>query len=154
MVKPHCTPGQGHLFGGCVAAESHPKPKPTLAAVRLADARADDLAESAAELLRLVGLPATLTLIERWPGMRLFVPGPARMRPEHPIAAAIGHRLAQRLAVEMGGSSIPVPSPRRVLASVTRRAVAQARGVYPGSVVARAYGVTEHYVYRIWSETR
>ena len=152
-AKP-CTPGQLHLCGlDCPAAQPRTAPeKVAIAVARLADVRKEDLGEWASDLVRMVGLPATLKLIERWGGARLFIPRPEGLRPDHPLAAAIGFRLAQRLAAEVAGAAIRIPTVRRVIYPAMRRGIAQCRGVYPAGPVARAYGVSEHYVYEIWGE--
>jgi len=39
---------------------------------------------------RIIGLAATLDLVRAYGGLRIYIPTPARVRPDHPIAKIIG----------------------------------------------------------------
>lgn len=53
------------------------------------------------EIADLIGLPATLKLVEAYGGTRLYVP--KRFDPDHPIVKLIGHELAALLFARFGG---------------------------------------------------
>ena len=51
-----------------------------------------------AELVDEIGFPATLKLVEKWGGIRLYVPLEDNLSAEHPIAKEIGFEVARKLA--------------------------------------------------------
>lgn len=59
---------------------------------------AEDLPESVTEIVRVIGLAATLKLIERYGGTRLYFPHPEAIDDEHPLAQAIGLAAARAVA--------------------------------------------------------
>lgn len=152
-AKP-CSPGQMHLFGpecpGRAAGAPEP-PRVALAVVRLADLRAHELPERAADIARVVGLAATLVIIERWGGRRLFVPRVKGLRPGHPLVQAVGYRAARALAEYIDGGEIVIPNASRALKGARHRAIRAARGAMTAAECAIAFGITERRVYAIWA---
>jgi Mor family transcriptional regulator len=50
---------------------------------------------------RIIGLAATLDLVRAYGGLRIYIPTPARVQPDHPIARAYEtHKTARELAAE------------------------------------------------------
>jgi hypothetical protein len=115
----------------------------------------DDLPESLRDVVDLIGLPATLRLVEHYGGLiALYVP--REVDPDHPLAIAIGLAAARKLAARYGADcvrNIPrcVGGLRRLRnAEIHRRRTA---GESPASL-ARAYAITERQVWSILAEIR
>lgn len=115
----------------------------------------DDLPESLRDVVELIGLAATLKLVEHFGGLiALYVP--RDIEPEHPIAVALGITAARKLAAHYGTDclrNIPrcVNGLRRI-----RDAEIHARreaGETPARL-ALAFGLTERQVWAILAEIR
>lgn len=110
----------------------------------------DDLPESLRDVVELIGLAATLKLVEHYGGLiALYVP--RELEPDHHLARAIGISAARKLASRYGGDqvrSIPmcVGGLRRLRDAEIRRRVAE--GEAPATLV-REFGVTERHIWRI-----
>lgn len=52
---------------------------------------------------RLIGLPATLDLVRFYGGLRIYIPTPARVHPDHALAKIIGVNRLMALAKIYGG---------------------------------------------------
>lgn len=112
----------------------------------------DDLPESLRDVVELIGLAATLKLVEHFGGLIvLYVP--RETGPEHPIAVAIGITAARKLSVHYGGDclrNIPlcVAGMRRIRdADIRRRAASES-----AASLAREFTLTERHVWRILAE--
>lgn len=112
----------------------------------------DDLPESLRDVVELIGLAATLKLVEHFGGLIvLYVP--REIGPEHPIAVAIGITAARKLSVHYGGDclrNIPlcVAGMRRIRdAEIRRRAASES-----AASLAREFTLTERHVWRILAE--
>ncbi len=107
---------------------------------------ADDLAVcelpgSLRELADLIGIDAVWRLVQRWGGVRLFIP--VTMPPEHEIAATIGPEAAEALAGHYGGDVLELAKGDHALRCLRNRAIVDQydRGV-PAARLARDYGLT------------
>lgn len=67
----------------------------------------DQLPPVARDVAALIGLPATLRLIDKHGGLRVFVP--MAPPPGHPLAELLGMAAADKLARAYGGGDIEVP---------------------------------------------
>lgn len=93
-----------------------------------------------AELVRLVGVEATLAIVEMHGGTRLWVPKAANQGTR--LALEIGLHEAHLLSAEYGGLMIKVP-----MAKPWRARIYRSRGMsYPA--IARRLGTTEG---RVWA---
>jgi hypothetical protein len=115
----------------------------------------DDLPESLRDVVELIGLAATLNLVEHFGGLiALYVP--RDIEPEHPIAVAIGITAARKLAAHYGTDSLRnIP---RCVAGLRRIRDAQIHarreaGESPARL-ALAFGITERQVWSILAELR
>lgn len=68
---------------------------------------ADSLPPSARDIVALIGLPATLRLIDSDGGLRTFVP--MNLPQDHRLVKLLGMENAVKLAREYGGAEIEVP---------------------------------------------
>lgn len=105
-----------------------------------------DLPESLAEVVRAIGLPATLKLIERFGGVRIYVPQPEHIDEDHPIARAIGLADARTLAGIRGKERMELPRAARALRLVRDRALRRDYESMSESQCALKYQVTERQV--------
>ena len=121
----------------------------------LATAHLDDLPASARDLAGLIGLPATLRLVEKWGGtMRLYVP--RNIGPDHELARVLGLEAARALSSRYDGDYLPsVPRCADALRAARDRALLRRRaeGASPAAL-ALEFGLTERHVWRILSAVR
>ena len=121
----------------------------------LATASLDDLPASARDLAGLIGLPATLRLVEGWGGtMRLYVP--KAMPQDHELARALGLDAARALSGVYGGDYVPsIPRCADALRQARDRALLRRRaeGASPATL-AQEFGLTERHVWRLLAEIR
>lgn len=103
------------------------------------------------EFERLVGLQATMALVRRWGGLRVYFPTPERVTEEHPYAAVIGTDALLKLAREYGGlPHFQLPKAERALQAVRNaRIAAEYATCKTAREIAGEYGLTEGQVVRI-----
>lgn len=79
----------------------------------------DQLPPLLQEFERLVGLQATMALVQKWGGLRVYFPTPERVTEDHPYAAVIGTDALLKLAEEYGGlPHFQLPKAERALQAV------------------------------------
>lgn len=119
---------------------------------RLSCAPLYDLPDSVHELIALIGVPAALALVERYKGIRLFVPVHARdIRTDHPLARVIGVEPARKLVERYSGMELSIPRCVAALRAVRDReirALHRASG-WPAARIAQRFNLTERQVYTI-----
>lgn len=103
------------------------------------------------EFERLVGLQATMALVRRWGGLRVYFPTPERVTEDHPYAAVIGTEALLKLAEEYGGlPHFQLPKAERALQAVRNaRIAAEYATNKTAREIAAEYGLTEGQVVRI-----
>ncbi len=114
----------------------------------------DDLPESLREIVELIGLPATLRLVESYGGIiALYVP--RDVEPDHHLAQAIGITAARKLATRYGADSVRnVP---RCVEGLRRIRNAEIRARHPRDSAAKLaldYSLTERQIWSILAEGR
>ena len=102
---------------------------------------------------RLIGLPATLDLVRTYGGVRIFIPTPARVTPEHALAKIIGADLLLVLAKMYGGEAhFALPKAERALLALRNARICHA---YQNHKTARElaleFHLTERQIERIVS---
>lgn len=70
------------------------------------------------DMAELIGLPATLKLVEAYGGVRLYIP--KRFDPDHPLVKLVGHAHAAKLCESYGGE-LHFDIPRAVAATRAAR---------------------------------
>ncbi|MBN2684986.1 MAG: hypothetical protein JXR40_06880 [Pontiellaceae bacterium] len=105
------------------------------------------------ELERVVGLEATLALVERWGGINLYIPQTA---PEgHVLALAIGVEAAEKLARYFGGDHISMPKAEEYKRLKRDREIWQKRQQGAcANTLALDYGLTQRHIWQILSSER
>lgn len=93
-----------------------------------------------AHLVQLIGAEATLALVERWGGTRLYLP--ERPNPDGELWAVVGADAARYLSERYGREQIEVPGARQ-----WRILIYRGRGMTHAQI-ARATGCTERNVRR------
>lgn len=102
------------------------------------------------DFVRLIGLKPTMALVERVGGLRIYIPTPERVTPEHPYAAIIGHDNLVRLAREYG--SLPhfqLPKAEKALKAVRDARIAADFAHKTARELAAEHGLTEGHIVRI-----
>ena len=102
------------------------------------------------ELEQVIGLEATLALVERWGGVILYIP--QSVPEEHPITEATGAEAAEKLCGYFGGNHISMPK------AVEYRRLKRDHEIFlkrktgmKASELAREYGLTQRHVFDIIS---
>lgn len=111
----------------------------------------DDLPESLREVVELIGLSATLKLVEHYGGL-IAVYVPREIEPDHRLARDLGLAPARKLAGHYGGDclrNIPrcVEGMRRI-----RDAEIRARRAEGAARLALEFGLTERQIWTILGE--
>jgi hypothetical protein len=100
---------------------------------------------------RIIGLAATLDLVHAYGGLRIFIPTPARVRPDHPFAQIIGvDRLVALAEVYGANEHFPLPKAERALLAVRNARIVQAYATHKTArELAAEYHLTERQIERI-----
>ncbi|MBN2684596.1 MAG: hypothetical protein JXR40_04910 [Pontiellaceae bacterium] len=102
------------------------------------------------ELERVIGLDATLALVDRWGGINLYIP---QTVPEgHTLAEAIGKEEAEKLSRYFGGDHISMPKAEEYRRLKRDHEIYRKKksGV-KANVLAREYGLTQRHIWQIIS---
>lgn len=100
---------------------------------------------------RIIGLAATLDLVRAYGGLRIYIPTPARVRPDHPIAKIIGVESLMALAEVYGAEDhFPLPKAERAILAVRNARIARAYETHKTArELAAVHHLTERQVERI-----
>lgn len=99
------------------------------------------------EICELIGIQATLKLVAKYGGVRLYVP--KTLRPDHDLVVIIGRELAEYMEERFGGEVLEIP--KALLANVALRNVTikQEYEVLSQRQIALKYHLTERQVRNI-----
>lgn len=113
------------------------------------------------EMRDIIGLSPTLALVQRYGGLRIYIPTPANAGPEHPLAQIIGHSGLLALAERYGGSEhFQLPKGDRALLVLRNAAIVSAYtaeqkdGGKTARALAAEHGLTESQIVRILGQAR
>ena len=100
---------------------------------------------------RLIGLQPTMALVQRWGGLRIYIPTPDKVTAEHPYAATIGVQALLQLALEYGGlPHFQLPRAARALQALRNQRIAADYATdKTARQLAAEHGITEGQVGRI-----
>ena len=100
---------------------------------------------------RIIGLAATLDLVRAYGGLRIYIPTPARVRPDHPIAKIIGVDALMALAEVYGAEDhFPLPKAERAILAVRNARIARAYETHKTArELAAEHRMTERQIERI-----
>lgn len=100
---------------------------------------------------RLIGLPATFDLVRVYGGLRIYIPTPARVHPDHPIAKIIGVDRLMALAKVYGANEhFTLPKAERAILALRNARICQAYGHHKTvRELAAEHRLTERQVERI-----
>ncbi len=113
------------------------------------DIREEDLPKSLANIVRAIGMPATLKLIERYGGSRVYVPEPKHITVDHAIARAIGFDAARALSRLAGDERIEVPRAAGAFRLARDRLILRESRTASVSKLALKYHLSERQIYQI-----
>lgn len=117
----------------------------------ISDIDAADLPETLRDIVDMIGLPSTLKLVEKFPGVRVFVPRQKNLEADHHLVQLLGADAAEKLAAYFDGSEYPVPKAAAALIRLRDRKIQQRRGDSTAAELALEFGLTERHVYRVWA---
>lgn len=104
------------------------------------------------DIIRAIGLGAAMKLVERFGGVRIYLPLPENIGPDNEVAKAIGVEAARKLA-EMWGQERPtIPLARWVKRDDIKNAVLRDRDTLTVPELARKHSTTERNIYRYLAE--
>jgi Mor family transcriptional regulator len=115
------------------------------------DFRTEDFPESLAEAVKDIGIPATLKLIKRFGGVRLYVPEPQHITENHVIARTIGLASARAIAKIWPNERPEIPSAARAFRRARDRAILREATSLSKSKLALKYNLSERQLYNILS---
>ncbi len=100
---------------------------------------------------RLIGLQPTMALVQRWGGLRIYIPTPDKVTAEHPYATTIGVPALLQLAREYGGlPHFQLPRAARALQALRNQRIAADYATdKTARQLAAEHGITEGQVGRI-----
>ncbi len=87
----------------------------------IADIDVDDLPGILRDLVDLIGVTETMSIVEHYGGVRLYVP--AKFDPEHPLIGVVGHKAAAALVEYAKGDSFDIPKADAALRAVRNRRI-------------------------------
>ncbi len=119
-----------------------------MSAARRKNSASDFLPPKLAELVDEIGFQATLKLVEKWGGIRLYVPLEDNLSAEHPIAKELGFDVARKLA-RAHSEWLEVPRAARYLRSVRDTIIREAYDESSAARLARRFGMTRRNVFYI-----
>ena len=100
------------------------------------------------EMTELIGLPATMAIVRRFGGVRLYVP--VNVPPDHILISLVGMQKAERLAERFGGQEhFDIPKAEAALRHLRNEAIKQQWPEVSQSQLALKYGLTERTVREI-----
>ena len=111
----------------------------------------EDLPESVADIVQAIGVPATLKLIERFGGSRVYAPELEHITEDHAIARAIGLEAARALAKLCAMNRLEIPRAANAFRLARDRAIQRESRTTSVSKLALKYRLTERRVYQIRS---
>jgi len=104
------------------------------------------------KIIEAIGEPATMKLVEKFGGTRIYLPLPKSIDKENEIAKAIGVEAARTLACLWPQEQINIPTATRYRRAIVKSEVRRDRDSLTVSQLARKYETTERNVYRMLSE--
>jgi Mor family transcriptional regulator len=110
---------------------------------------AEDLPARLADVAEAIGLVATLKLVTRFGGIRVYVPRPEYITEDHELARAIGLDAARKLAQLCVGERFSVPRAAKAIRRARDRALVRDRRSMSIPQCAHKYRITERQVYWI-----
>lgn len=99
------------------------------------------------EFVRLIGLPATMLMVDRFGGLRIYIP--LEPTPEHMFAELIGFDNLVALCSEFNGDRVLLPRALRALNAVRNAKIRAEYGPKSLRDLASEYRLTERHVSRI-----
>lgn len=101
------------------------------------------------QLISAIGLPDALKLVERFGGVRIYLPQPEHLTGDNPIAKTVGLDAAKRLSALWAQERPYLPRATDALRRQRDRAIVQDLKSMSFSQVALKYRLTERQVYSI-----
>lgn len=103
------------------------------------------------KLVTTLTLTTALRFVDRFDGVRVYVPHQTRLTEDHPIVQAIGMEAARQLAAEWQQLEIMVPRCKAFLRRERNRALRADRAELSAKQAALKYELTERMVFIIWA---
>ena len=111
-----------------------------------------DLPEFLQEIVELIGFEATLRLVERFGGIRVWVPDrPRKLTEEHPLVIAVGIVAARKMCERFALEFLPIPKATAAIRHARNRQILHLYQVegWTAARLARHFELTERQIYSI-----
>lgn len=106
------------------------------------------------EMTGLIGLPATMQIVQRHGGTRLWVPALVEtLAPDHKLVKLVGMAAARKLSKQYGCETLEIPKAERALRAIRDKAIREQWPTKSQSQLAREYNLTERQVRTILNST-
>lgn len=113
-----------------------------------ADLATDLLPPVLQDFVRLIGLQPTMALVERFGGLRIYIP--ANPGPDHQLSQLIGYENLQNLSKEYGtGERLDLPKAERALTGLRNAKIIAQYGPKSMRTLAAEHHLTERQITRI-----
>ncbi|MDO8704006.1 MAG: Mor transcription activator family protein [Sulfuricaulis sp.] len=112
----------------------------------------DDLPESLREVVDLIGLPATLRLVENFGGViQVYVP--RQIEPDHPLATVLGLSTARKLVPRYGADYLRnIPRCALGLRRIRNTEIRRRHRAESAAKLALVFALTERQIWTILSD--
>lgn len=101
------------------------------------------------ELVKTLGLPAALRLVERFGGVRIYLPRAENLKPGNQVAGVIGLEAARDLCALWPQERPYIPRAAQFLRDARDRALLADAAKHTVPQLARNYELTERQVYNV-----
>jgi len=102
------------------------------------------------EIADLIGIPATMAIVEEYGGVRLYVP--MKVTPDHPLSQLIGQANAEKLADHFGGEDhFDIPKAKAALRAIRDKEIRSLWPTLSQRQLALKYQTTERNIRLILS---
>lgn len=112
------------------------------------------LPKTAQQLIQVVGLRDTLTIMETWGGSRLDVPKFAQHKLTKNLQSVLGQNAVQALVTAWGGDRIYIPKLDKVVRLIRDEEIVAKRQTHTIQALAKEYGLTERWVSEILNQAK
>ncbi|AEJ01260.1 Mor transcription activator domain protein [Nitrosomonas sp. Is79A3] len=101
------------------------------------------------EISELIGIKATLKLVAKYGGVRLYVP--KTLRPDHDLVEIIGRESAEYMTDRFGGEVLEIPKATLANTALRNISIRQEYSFLSQRQLALKYQTTERHIRRILS---
>ena len=104
------------------------------------------------DLVDLIGLPATMTIVQHKGGTGLWIPAQIEtLAPDHKLVKAVGMEAAMKLSENYGGEELEIPKAEKAVMALRNKEIREKNQYMSQSQLALEYNLTERQIRTIVS---